>query len=212
MENATYSEINAVKASFDDIYSEPDPRSYFRVLGGLDYTIPDLARPIFQQIVNARAKSQERPVTVLDLGCSYGINAALLRLPLERPVPLAELLQQIAASAFDASLPKEQWPFLQVRVLGLDVSEQRLDPGLVVGRAGPAEVGRDPGAGQECLGGLGGHLGSVVGQGEQQRSIPADQTTSQGDEAAGVREEPRQPPELRPKSPDRLAVDPVRPE
>lgn len=83
MENATYSEINEVKASFDDIYSEPDPRSYFRVLGGLDYTIPDLARPIFQQIVNARAKSQERPVTVLDLGCSYGINAALLRLPLK---------------------------------------------------------------------------------------------------------------------------------
>jgi len=43
---------------------------------------------------------------------------------------------------------------LEVWVFGLDVAEQALDPGLVVGRAGSSEVGRDPGAGQECLGGL----------------------------------------------------------
>jgi SAM-dependent methyltransferase len=71
-----------VKANFDQIYVRPDPREYFRVLHGLDYIIPDLARPIFRQITDTLTELRGRPLRILDIGCSYGINAALLRFPM----------------------------------------------------------------------------------------------------------------------------------
>ncbi len=69
------------KADFDDIYRESDPREYFRVLCGLDYVIPDLAKIPFRSIISARSASQTEPVKVLDVGCSYGINSALVQHP-----------------------------------------------------------------------------------------------------------------------------------
>ena len=73
---------NDTKASFDDIYTKEDPRDYYSVLGSLDYAIPDLAKPIFRQIANAWRAAHGRSATLLDLGSSYGINAALFRYPL----------------------------------------------------------------------------------------------------------------------------------
>ncbi|MEV6276897.1 class I SAM-dependent methyltransferase [Nocardia sp. NPDC051832] len=69
------------KASFDDIYHRPDPRDYYTRLADLDYRIPELAKPHFQkQIRECRAATGTDTLTVLDIGCSYGVNAALLRL------------------------------------------------------------------------------------------------------------------------------------
>lgn len=76
-------EINGVKANFDSIYSQPDPREYFRVLGGLDYVIPDLAKTPFCAVANALRDIRKRRLKIADIGCSYGINAALLRYPLD---------------------------------------------------------------------------------------------------------------------------------
>lgn len=68
------------KARFDHIYDLPDPREYFTVLRGLDYQIPQHARGVFDALVAARrAQDGDGQVTVADLCCSYGINAALLR-------------------------------------------------------------------------------------------------------------------------------------
>ncbi len=58
---------------------------------------------------------------------------------------------------------------LQVRELALEVPEERLDPGLVVGGAGTAGVLGDPGAGHEGGGGARCHLRAVAGQGQQDR-------------------------------------------
>jgi hypothetical protein len=73
---------NDAKASFDDIYTRQDPRDYYGVLGSLDYAIPDLANPIFRQLAGAYREARGRNATLLDLGSSYGINAALFRYPL----------------------------------------------------------------------------------------------------------------------------------
>ncbi|RDI67168.1 class I SAM-dependent methyltransferase [Nocardia pseudobrasiliensis] len=62
------------KASFDDIYDRPDPSSYYQRMSELDYVIPELAKPHFRRII-----ADSGAATVLDLGCSYGVNAALLR-------------------------------------------------------------------------------------------------------------------------------------
>ncbi|MFI0351171.1 class I SAM-dependent methyltransferase [Actinomadura sp. 9N407] len=68
------------KISLDDIYTRPDPRAYFRTLRELDYFIPQLAKPYFRTLIQEyRDATGVRNPTVLDIGCSYGINAALLR-------------------------------------------------------------------------------------------------------------------------------------
>ncbi|MEU4340969.1 class I SAM-dependent methyltransferase [Nocardia sp. NPDC023852] len=49
-------------------------------MSDLDYRIPELAKPFFQQQIREyRASARVTAPTVLDIGCSYGVNAALLR-------------------------------------------------------------------------------------------------------------------------------------
>jgi SAM-dependent methyltransferase len=64
------------KISFDHIYTAPDPRPFFGTLRRVGYEIPQLAKPYFAELIGAHPA--ERP-TVLDVGCSYGVNAALQR-------------------------------------------------------------------------------------------------------------------------------------
>jgi hypothetical protein len=65
---------------FDRIYNQPDPRAYFRALGPWEYQTPHHAQDIFRRILTAcgPANPAADPATVLDICCSYGINAALL--------------------------------------------------------------------------------------------------------------------------------------
>lgn len=121
--------INQNKAEFNNIYNYADPRGYFSVLGALDYMIPDVAEPIIRQILATRA-SLRGANTVLDVGSSYGINAAAHRFP----VNFASLRQRYARREM-LELSSEQlieldrhfylsWPDVGVaRFIGLDVSE-----------------------------------------------------------------------------------------
>lgn len=68
------------KVSLDHIYSQPDPRAYFSALRELEYRIPQLAKPYFTDLIDQYRETRRMPLPqVLDVGCSYGINAALLR-------------------------------------------------------------------------------------------------------------------------------------
>jgi SAM-dependent methyltransferase len=127
---ATFAEINESKMNFDNLYTSDDPREYFKYLGQLDYVIPHVAQPVFDQVIRARAEAQGEPVTVLDLGCSYGVNGALMKYGLEY-----EALRQRYASPALQSLSSEEvleldrayymaWPRRRgLRVIGLDISE-----------------------------------------------------------------------------------------
>ncbi len=64
------------KADFSDIYDQGDPRAYFRTLGSLDYAVPAHGTPIFERLLGEMGGREGK--TVLDVCCSYGINAALL--------------------------------------------------------------------------------------------------------------------------------------
>lgn len=91
------------KTRFDHIYDMPDPREYFRALGRLDYDIPQRARPIFSRILeNCRSQDAERG-GVLDVCCSYGVNAALLRSDLS----LADLYQHYSDPSISYLSPTE---------------------------------------------------------------------------------------------------------
>lgn len=67
------------KADFDAAYGQDDPRSYFDVLGSLDYVIPHHAQAIFRELLAAQASRRNLSTPhVLDVCCSYGVNAALM--------------------------------------------------------------------------------------------------------------------------------------
>lgn len=84
-DGAVFEEINEAKANLDGIYDQPDPRDYFRKLKPLRYGIPDAAKPIFQRLISYLRRRRRETVHVLDLGCSYGVNAALLKHDLSMP-------------------------------------------------------------------------------------------------------------------------------
>ncbi|MFJ6011352.1 hypothetical protein [Streptomyces sp. NPDC092952] len=74
---------------FDDIYGQPDPRPYFGALGPLGYQTPHHAQSVFRGLLPLAGfdgspgrpdgvPDAGAPATVLDICCSYGINAALL--------------------------------------------------------------------------------------------------------------------------------------
>ncbi|MFQ6325191.1 class I SAM-dependent methyltransferase [Nocardia sp. CWNU-33] len=119
------------KASFDDIYTRPDPRDYYARMAELDYRIPELAKPFFQQQIREYcASGRVSTPTVLDIGCSYGVNAALLRLD----TTIGELAghyrraegDQTALIARDRARLAAQDRLPDVRFIGMDVAHPAL--------------------------------------------------------------------------------------
>ena len=76
--NATFDNINEAKAEMGHFYDQEDPIAYFRELNKLGYVIPSRAKPIFQKLITKLQTAEDPTVNVLDIGCSYGVNAALL--------------------------------------------------------------------------------------------------------------------------------------
>ncbi|WP_053711222.1 hypothetical protein [Streptomyces sp. NRRL B-3648] len=120
------------KSRFDDIYVQPDPRAYFTRLAPLDYEIPHHAQPVFRRLAAERAAygaGRAEGLVVLDLCCSYGINAALLN----HDVTLAELYERYTSdtarrmssqelAAWDREFYTERRRPDALRVYGLDIA------------------------------------------------------------------------------------------
>ena len=131
------------KADFDHIYNAPDPRAYYRTLCALEYEIPQRALPVVQALLTAQAQATPAstgPQRVLDVCCSYGINAALLRLDLS----LDDLHQRYLADDVTELSPQELTRsdaelFAGLRrpdaprVTGLDIARSAVAYGLQAG-------------------------------------------------------------------------------
>ncbi|KUL44121.1 hypothetical protein [Streptomyces regalis] len=131
------------KSRFDDIYNSPDPRAYFGRLAPLEYEIPHHAQPVFRQTAAERAALDDgRPhrSAVLDVCCSYGINAALLN----HHITLAELYERYTSPARQtmstAELAAQDKEFYTERrrpdavpVFGLDIAAPAVHYALEVG-------------------------------------------------------------------------------
>ena len=67
------------KARFDHVYNQADPRLYFQTLQAHEYETPAHGQGVFTALVARHREVLGREdVSVLDLCCSYGVNAALL--------------------------------------------------------------------------------------------------------------------------------------
>ncbi|MGW1766812.1 hypothetical protein ACWCQL_22415 [Streptomyces sp. NPDC002073] len=120
--------------AFDEIYDRPDPRAFFTALGRWDYQTPHHAQAVFRSLVAARRAAglpDDRPV--LDLCCSYGINAALLNHDVTLDELYAHYTSPDAAALSTAELAARDRAFYTARrradavpVIGLDVAANAL--------------------------------------------------------------------------------------
>lgn len=127
--------------AFDDLYDQPDPRAYFRTLATLDYQTPEHARHLFSYLARTRSDRAGRGRRgVLDLCCSYGINAALLN----HDLTLGDLYARYRSPDLDGRSRDERISADRafygahrrpdaVPVIGLDVAATAVDYALEAG-------------------------------------------------------------------------------
>jgi hypothetical protein len=135
---------------FDEIYEQPDPRSYFRVLGALGYQTPHHAQGVFRQLLplvglpqdpaRSTGEAGEPESAVVDICCSYGINAALLNHDVTLDELYARYTAPQAASLTTAELIERDRAYFAahrrpgaVPVIGLDIAAPALAYARAVG-------------------------------------------------------------------------------
>lgn len=129
------------KVTLDHLYDRDEPRPYFRALAELDYCIPQMAKPYFAKLVEEyrQAEGVEVP-TILDVGSSYGVNAALLRcdatldeLYRRYTGPGSEDLTREELLSRDRAFVASRRHVEPARFLGLDISGPALSYALAAG-------------------------------------------------------------------------------
>ena len=139
------------KTNFEVIYDLGDPKEYFNTLGAFDYCIPQHGQRVFSKLIEARRAGEsingraEKRTKVVDVCCSYGVNAALLKHEIAlddlyaryRSEELAGLSGEELAradAAFNGERVKEGAP----EVVGVDVARNAVSYGL---RSGVLDAG-----------------------------------------------------------------------
>src|SRR5215210_4146439 len=138
------------KANFELIYDLEDPREYFNTLGRFDYCVAQHGQRVFSALIETRGDGSSNGIggkrtKVLDICCSYGINAALLKheTTLEElyarygSKELADLSSEELAKA-DAALYRERSKEAPPEVVGVDVARNAVSYGL---RSGALDAG-----------------------------------------------------------------------
>lgn len=127
-ETFDYDEIG--KIDLTNIYDKTDPRSYYSTLGRLEYIIPENAKPVFQNVIDAyRQVHDKEKIRIVDVGCSYGINAAILKGDLEMEQLYSLYAPEVTAQAKRNQLVQRDQAALgdlvkdpDLEVVGLDIS------------------------------------------------------------------------------------------
>jgi SAM-dependent methyltransferase len=140
----------AGKANFDLIYDLEDPREYFSTLGQFDYRIPQHGQSVFSELIEARRDASRDGngvphSRVVDVCCSYGINAALLKYETTLEEMYARYGSGELADLSSEELAEDDAAFYGARrreaspeVVGLDVAQNAVAYGL---RSGILDAG-----------------------------------------------------------------------
>jgi carnitine O-acetyltransferase len=116
------------KLNLNHVYNRPDPRDYFSTLSKLGYCVPEVAKPFFKRLLEAKREANgEAAAKVVDVGCSYGINAALIK----HDMSLDDLYRLYAQEAPDdqaVMLERDRALFAdcaddQLSIVGLDIAQ-----------------------------------------------------------------------------------------
>jgi SAM-dependent methyltransferase len=120
------------KTQFGHVYNQADPRGYFQTLRDLGYQAPAHGDQVFAHLVQRRREHLgQQDVVVLDLCCSYGINAALLNHDLTLDAlydrycsPELAALSTDELVVADRAFYGEHRRSHPVHVVGIDVADQ----------------------------------------------------------------------------------------
>lgn len=120
------------KAQFGHVYNQADPRGYFQTLRDLEYQAPAHGERVFGRLAQRRREHLDRKdVVVLDLCCSYGINAVLLNHDLTLNALYARYgSPELAALSTDELVLADRAFYGEhrrsqpVQVVGIDVADQ----------------------------------------------------------------------------------------
>ncbi len=118
------------KIDLTNIYDRPDPRLYYSTLRRLEYIIPETAKPVFQQVIGAYRQAHDKDkIRIVDVGCSYGINAAMLKGDLDMDQLYALYAPEVTANARrnqllvrDQTMVDDIVKDAELEVVGLDAS------------------------------------------------------------------------------------------
>ncbi len=124
------------KVVLDHIYDQETPLHFYNALSKFEYNIPSEANPVFEKLISfiQKMKSDEK-LKLIDLGCSYGVNGALLK----SKRSLNDLLNryktdELRNSSSNELIEKDKsWYKIQnelITIVGADVSELALNYAL----------------------------------------------------------------------------------
>jgi SAM-dependent methyltransferase len=125
------------RADFSAVYNQPDPREYYRVLGSFGYEIPAHGTAAFELLLDELGGRTGK--TVLDLCCSYGVNAALLNYDVELDELFAHYAGFEADTAPQAVMTADAEWFGErrrsdaVSIVGLDAADQAVRYATAIG-------------------------------------------------------------------------------
>jgi hypothetical protein len=145
---ARRSSASARHAGSHDACSTMDPRDYFRAATRLGDVGPEITGPMLLQVANYLIRSRGRPITILHVGCSYGVLSAVTRFGLSvdelrgrYAKPMLQTLSFDDLTRYDAHY-FASWPRRDdLRFVGLDRSPKTIaftqrtgliDEGLIV--------------------------------------------------------------------------------
>lgn len=126
----TYEDVNEVKANFDNVYTAPTPHSYLKLMTRHGYEISDQARPYCAAAVELlrERNNGSGPIQMLDVGCSYGIGAAVVKYGRSFKDMTRFVIDEMPMSYKDASAAMREWlngsrKAATIRCIGLDSSK-----------------------------------------------------------------------------------------
>ena len=130
------SQLNSVKADFSETYHAELPHSYYSSMQALEYQIPENAKPTISHIISQIRLRQKPSISILDLGCSYGVLAALIKYNL----PLYALYRRYRHSSIgEGTLANERDWFATLpndrglKFYGIDISKNVIQYAKSVG-------------------------------------------------------------------------------
>jgi SAM-dependent methyltransferase len=129
----------SAKTNFADVYDQPDPAAYYQRFATLDYRIPAYNVDLLRAVLSEAGSEHHR---IVDVCCSYGINAALLNHDLTLAQLYAHYQRDRPSTGEDGACHDRAFFATRrlpdaVEVVGVDVSEPAIryaiDAGLLSG-------------------------------------------------------------------------------
>lgn len=148
--------VGAGEQAFRNICNAADPRRFFAWAASVDYVLPTEAKPVLRGVINGlRGQRGKNTIAALDIGCSYGINAALLKYDLEMDALHDHWGQRrLAEAGAEEVLEYDQRYFSALEIVrnitmfGADAAENAVDYAVKAGLLddGAADGGGEPAA------------------------------------------------------------------